>query len=557
MKEFDYIILGGGLSGLSLAYHMHKLGCLQYKTLCILEKRNKYDRDKNWSYWDFDNNLFSKCVIKSWNKFNVIWKNQKLDIDCKHSPYRTIDSKKFYNFILQNLNKNKNIKIVNNCKILNIKKNIIKTNKDLFLGKIIFDSLVKTKPSKSSIYQHFFGVEIETKKEVFNKKILDLMNFDCKQDNGLHFFYILPFTNKKALIETTWYSNKIKTKKEYQDEIQTYLELHNIEGKITFTEFGVIPLNFQNTNYATNIHVPIGTAGNLTRLSTGYTFQAIQTFSQSLALSLKQYKKIIIPSARPKPILDALEADPNRYDLSSLIMITSSGVMWSQENKAGLLTHIPHVILFDSFGSSEAVGMGGSVSTAGVASETAKFTLGPTCAVFTEDGRRVEPGSGERGLVAVGGFIPLGYYRDEAKSAQTFRVFEGQRWSVPGDWAEILADGTLVLLGRGSVCINTGGEKVFPEEVEEELKRHPSVRDAVAVGIPDSRFGETICAVVEAEPGQEPTLEVLSAHVKSRLAAYKAPRHLVTIDSIGRAPNGKVDYKRLKKMALDHLGLSS
>lgn len=300
MKEFDYIILGGGLSGLSLAYHMHKLGCLQYKTLCILEKRNKYDRDKNWSYWDFDNNLFSKCVIKSWNKFNVIWKNQKLDIDCKHSPYRTIDSKKFYNFILQNLNKNKNIKIVNNCKILNIKKNIIKTNKDLFLGKIIFDSLVKTKPSKSSIYQHFFGVEIETKKEVFNKKILDLMNFDCKQDNGLHFFYILPFTNKKALIETTWYSNKIKTKKEYQDEIQTYLELHNIEGKITFTEFGVIPLNFQNTNYATNIHVPIGTAGNLTRLSTGYTFQAIQTFSQSLALSLKQYKKIIIPPARPK-----------------------------------------------------------------------------------------------------------------------------------------------------------------------------------------------------------------------------------------------------------------
>ena len=178
--------------------------------------------------------------------------------------------------------------------------NIIKTNKDLFLGKIIFDSLVKTKPSKSSIYQHFFGVEIETKKEVFNNKILDLMNFDCKQDNGLHFFYILPFTNKKALIETTWYSNKIKTRREYQDEIQTYLKLHNIEGKITFTEFGVIPLNFQNTNYATNIRVPIGTAGNLTRLSTGYTFQAIQTFSQSLALSLKQYKKIIIPSARPK-----------------------------------------------------------------------------------------------------------------------------------------------------------------------------------------------------------------------------------------------------------------
>jgi fatty-acyl-CoA synthase len=265
---------------------------------------------------------------------------------------------------------------------------------------------------------------------------------------------------------------------------------------------------------------------------------------------------VIVGQAFAGPILDALEAEPGRYDLSSLIMITSSGVMWSQENKSGLLKHIPHVILFDSFGSSEAVGLGGSVSAAGVATETAKFTLGPACAVFTEDGRRVEPGSGERGLVAVGGFIPLGYYRDEAKTAQTFRTFEGQRWSVPGDWAEILADGTLVLLGRGSVCINTGGEKVFPEEVEEELKRHPSVRDAVAVGIPDARFGETICAVVEAEPGHAPTLEELSAHMKSRLAAYKAPRNLVVIDTIGRAPNGKVDYKRLKAVALERLGVA-
>ena len=319
MKEFDYIILGGGLSGLSLAYHMSKLGCLQNKTLCILEKRKKYARDKNWSYWDFDNNLFSKCVIKSWHQFHIIWKNQKLDIKCKNSPYRTIDSKKFYEFIIQYLYKNKNIKIVNDCKIINTKKNIIKTNKDLFVGKIIFDSLVKTKPSKSSIYQHFFGVEIETKKATFNNKILDLMNFDCKQNNGLHFFYTLPFTNKKALIETTWYSSKIKTRKEYQDEIQEYLKLHNIKGKITFTEFGVIPLNIQNTNYATDKHIPIGTAGNLTRLSTGYTFQAIQSFSKSLAISLKQYKKIVIPAARAKKynfldeiLLQVIKNNPDR-----------------------------------------------------------------------------------------------------------------------------------------------------------------------------------------------------------------------------------------------------
>lgn len=263
---------------------------------------------------------------------------------------------------------------------------------------------------------------------------------------------------------------------------------------------------------------------------------------------------VIVGQAFAGPILEVLDADPGRYDLSSLMMISSSGVMWSQENKAGLLRHIPQVVLFDSFGSSEAVGMGGSVSAAGAASETAKFQLGPTCAVFTEDGRRVQPGSGERGLVAVGGFIPLGYYGDEAKTAQTFRTFEDRRWSVPGDWAEILADGTLVLLGRGSVCINTGGEKVFPEEVEEAMKTHPSVRDAVAVGLPDPRFGETICAVVELGDGVSVDLPELSEHVKSSLAAYKAPRHLVVVDTIGRAPNGKVDYKRLKALASDRLG---
>ena len=262
---------------------------------------------------------------------------------------------------------------------------------------------------------------------------------------------------------------------------------------------------------------------------------------------------IIVGQAFAGPILDALDADPGKYDLSSVIMMSSSGVMWAQDNKEGLLRHLPQAALFDSFGSSEAVGMGASVSTAGGSSQTARFQIGPSCGVFTEDGRRVVPGSGERGLVAVSGFIPLGYYKDEAKTAQTFRTFEGQRWTVPGDWAEVNEDGTLVLLGRGSVCINTGGEKVFPEEVEEALKQHPSVRDAVAVGIPDNRFGETICAVVEAAPGASPDLHTLADHVKEHLAHYKAPRHLVLVDTIGRAPNGKVDYKRLKSVAVDRL----
>lgn len=265
---------------------------------------------------------------------------------------------------------------------------------------------------------------------------------------------------------------------------------------------------------------------------------------------------VIVGQAFAGPMLETLDANPGKWSLSSIIQMGSSGVMWSQENKDGLLNHIPQMFITDSFGSSEAVGMGMSVSAKGAAVKTAQFALGANCVVFTEDGRRVEPGSGERGLVAVGGAIPLGYYKDEAKTAQTFRIFEGRRWTVPGDWAEVNTDGTLHLLGRGSVCINTGGEKVFPEEVEEVLKTHHTVRDAVAVGLPDKRFGETICAVVEAEPGHEPTLQELSDHVKSRIAAYKAPRSVVVIPTIGRAPNGKVDYKRLKQYALDSLGVS-
>lgn len=251
------------------------------------------------------------------------------------------------------------------------------------------------------------------------------------------------------------------------------------------------------------------------------------------------------------PILDELQANADRYDVSSIGMVTSSGVMWSQENKVGLLEFMPGAMLVDAFGSSEAVGLGTSVSTKEAPQQTAKFMVGPTCVVFNETGERVVPGSGETGVVAVGGYLPVGYYKDEPKSAQTFRVYEGQRWSVPGDFAEVNADGSLRLLGRGSVCINTGGEKVFPEEVEEALKTHPTVIDAVCVGLPDPRFGQVICAVVEPAAGQVPELVELAAHVKSKLAAYKAPRSIVVVDSIMRAPNGKVDFKRLTALAIE------
>jgi fatty-acyl-CoA synthase len=263
----------------------------------------------------------------------------------------------------------------------------------------------------------------------------------------------------------------------------------------------------------------------------------------------------IVGLAFSAPMLEVLDVNPGRWDLSSVRLIGSSGSMWSYENKQGLLRHMPGAMLVDSFSSSEALGMGASQSTAGGEAQTARFVVGPNAAVFTEDGRRVAPGSGERGLVAVAGFQPLGYYKDPEKTAKTFPIIEGKRWCVPGDWATVNEDGTLNLLGRGSVCINTGGEKVFPEEVEEALKRHPAVRDAVVVGLPDVRFGERICAVVELVEGvAEPSLGELSAHVKDALADYKAPRTLVVVDSVGRAPNGKVDYKGVKARALSAVG---
>jgi fatty-acyl-CoA synthase len=284
-------------------------------------------------------------------------------------------------------------------------------------------------------------------------------------------------------------------------------------------------------------------------------FNAIELWNEAERLAADGI--VLVGLAFSTPMLEALDANPGRWDLSKVQSMSSSGSMWSQENKRGLLSHCTNAMIFDSFGSSEAVGLGASASAPGAEVQTAAFVIGPNCAVFTEDGRRVEPGSGERGLVAVTGFLPVGYYKDPEKTAKTFKTIEGGRWSVPGDWAEVNTDGTLKLLGRGSVCINTGGEKVFPEEVEEALKTHPVVRDAVVVGLPDPRFGERICAVVETDGGSQPTLAELSEHVRQTLAGYKAPRDLVLVESIGRAPNGKVDYKAVKDRAVAALGVSA
>jgi fatty-acyl-CoA synthase len=264
----------------------------------------------------------------------------------------------------------------------------------------------------------------------------------------------------------------------------------------------------------------------------------------------------IVGDAFAKPLLRALDAEPERWDTSSLRVIVSSGVMWAAETKTGLLRHNPRLIMIDSLGSSEAIGMASSTTTADTdGTATGSFRAGPHTKVLTEDGREVRPGSGERGRVALRGRNPVGYYKDEAKSAATFVVHDGVRWSIPGDWAEVDADGTLRLFGRGSQCINTGGEKVFPEEVEEVLKRHETVGDAAVVGVPDERFGEAIAAVVEPAAGATVDRDTLVAHVRASLAAYKSPRHVLTVETIGRAPNGKLDYKRLKAHAIAELAL--
>jgi 3-oxocholest-4-en-26-oate---CoA ligase len=301
--------------------------------------------------------------------------------------------------------------------------------------------------------------------------------------------------------------------------------------------------------------IALGMGGSVVTLPTR-KFDAAAMWSAVESASVHQL--VIVGDAFARPLLAVLEASPGRWNLSTLKVIVSSGVMWSQETKNGLLEHLPTTMLVDSLGSSEAIGMGASVSTKGAAEKTAKFMLGPTVAVFDDDNVRVEPGSKRRGFVAVTGFIPIGYYKDAEKTAKTFRTIDGVRYSVPGDYTLVNADGTLHLLGRGSACINTGGEKVFPEEVEEALKTHGSVEDAVCVGIPDNRFGEVICALIElrADVVAESVASIdVIAHVKERLAAYKAPRHVLWIDTIGRAPNGKVDYKRLTAYAKEQLAV--
>jgi acyl-CoA synthetase (AMP-forming)/AMP-acid ligase II len=259
---------------------------------------------------------------------------------------------------------------------------------------------------------------------------------------------------------------------------------------------------------------------------------------------------MLIGDATARPLADALATDPSRFDLSALQVIASGGAIMSPGVKEQLRMLLPSTKVVDTFGASETGGQGRlSSSAAGGAPRlvTDEFT-----AVFDEQHHPVTPGSGQVGKLARRGWIPMGYYKDPVKTAATFPVIDGVRWSMPGDDAIVDADGTITLLGRGAMSINTGGEKVFPEEVEGVLKGHPAVFDALVVGVPDERFGQRVAAVVSFRPGVvEPTDDELAEHTRAHVSGYKVPRSWVRVERCERLPTGKPDYAWAKQVAHD------
>jgi len=260
---------------------------------------------------------------------------------------------------------------------------------------------------------------------------------------------------------------------------------------------------------------------------------------------------VIVGDAFARPIaeaLDAAERSGRARDTSSLQRMTSSGVMWTAEIKQRLLDHIPGIMLVDAMGSTEGA-MATSVSTRDAKAPTAKFMMNPTTKVFDDDDVEVLPGDGRTGKVANGGLTPFGYFKDPEKSARTFRVIGGVRYSFPGDLATFDENGQLVLLGRGSQVINTAGEKVFPEEVEEAVKRVAGVADCLVVGLPDDKWGQIVVAVASLDGSASPSEADVIASVKNELSGYKAPKRVVFCTEVPRAPNGKADYPGAKAIA--------
>nr|WP_238391449.1 MULTISPECIES: acyl-CoA synthetase [unclassified Mycolicibacterium] len=287
---------------------------------------------------------------------------------------------------------------------------------------------------------------------------------------------------------------------------------------------------------------------------TGHTVVLMPEFDADAAWRMIHEHKVNLlfftGDAMARPLLDALLAHQdagNEYDLSSLFLLASTAALFSTSLKEKFLELLPNRIITDSIGSSE-TGFGGTSIVAKGQSHTGgpRVTIDKKTKVLDEDGNEVVPGSGVRGIIAKCGHIPVGYFKDEKKTAETFKTINGVRYAIPGDFAEVEADGSVTMLGRGSVSINSGGEKIYPEEVEAALKGHPDVFDALVVGVPDPRFGQHVAAVVQPREGTKPALADLDAFVRSEIAGYKVPRSLWLVDEVKRSPAGKPDYRWAK-----------
>ena len=282
MREFDYVIIGGGCAGLSLAYELEINDKLKGKTLAIIEPRKEYKRDKTWSFWKVFDHNFEDCIIKSWYNFTINTSENSHELNTKKFPYQSIDSGKFYDKIISKLASNSNVSFFKNVNEINLK------------SAIIFNSVFEGEIDKSGLWQHFQGVEIETLKDIFDDEILNLMDFNCDQKNNVHFFYTLPFSKNKALIETTWLSNlENQNLMDYDLQLEHYIR-HNLRiknYKIKFTEKGTIPLFYPPIKNNDKI-INIGSAGGMTRLSTGYTFLNIQEHSKYIVKNIDNVKKI-------------------------------------------------------------------------------------------------------------------------------------------------------------------------------------------------------------------------------------------------------------------------
>ena len=338
MKEFDYIIIGGGCAGLSLAYELDLHSKLKDKTLAIVEHRDEYKRDKTWSFWKVSPHNFEDCTIKSWDNFTINIPSHLKHVDCKNMPYQTIDSGLFYQKIIDKLKQNTNIYFF---------KNINEVNTE---NSFIFNSVGDKIDNKSSLWQHFSGIEIETSKDFFDEKIFNLMDFDCDQKNSVHFFYTLPFSKTKALIETTWISDLNNTSlNDYDIQLKNYIEdkLKIKNYKINYKETGAIPL-FHPNNIKKLNQIEIGTAGGMTRLSTGYTFLNIQEQSKYIRKNIENIKDTKIFSIERKYefldniFLKVLKKNPERMAQIFYKMFNSSPntVINFLSNKSNILEDI-------------------------------------------------------------------------------------------------------------------------------------------------------------------------------------------------------------------------